>query len=215
MKGLLIKDLQLIKKQKQFFGLCAVISIIFTLYYDNTIFIIGYMTTMLSLISISTISYDQHGNGMSFLMTLPASRSDYVKEKYLLMLLTTGASLAVSILLILIRFFLKYLPFEEGQLSGALLTSVLCAVLMHSVMIPLHLKFEAEKSRLAIIVGMGVVYVIAFAGVSLIKHFHIDVDAILQKADPVLASVLLFVILAGFMALSFLISLRVIKRKDF
>lgn len=215
MKGLLIKDLQLIKNQKLFLGLSAVISIIFILYYDNTIFITGYMAAMLSLASISTITYDQHANGMSFLMTLPASRSDYAKEKYLLMLLTTGVSLIISLLLVSIKIFLNYFPLEEDQLSGALLTSVLCAVLVHSVMIPLHLKFEAEKSRLAIIVGMGAVYAVVFASVSLIRHFHIDVDALLQKANPVSTGIFLCIILAGLIAISFLFSLRIMKKKDF
>ncbi len=215
MKGLLIKDLQLIKNQKLFLGLSAVISIIFILYYDNTIFITGYMAAMLSLASISTITYDQHANGMSFLMTLPASRSDYAKEKYLLMLLTTGVSLIISLLLVSIKIFLNYFPLEEDQLSGALLTSVLCAVLVHSVMIPLHLKFEAEKSRLAIIVGMGAVYAVVFASVSLTRHFHIDVDALLQKANPVSTGIFLCIILAGLIAISFLFSLRIMKKKDF
>lgn len=215
MKGLLIKDLQLIKNQKQFLGLTAVISIIFTLYYDNMLFTITYMTAMLSLASISTISYDQHANGMSFLMTLPASRSDYAKEKYLLMLLVMGVSLVISLLLVSVKFFLHDLPLEEDQLSGALLGSILCTILIHSIMIPLNLKFEAEKSRLAMFVVMGVVYAIAFASLSLLRYFHIDVDALLQKAAPVSAGIILFVILAGLLVISFLLSLRIMKRKDF
>lgn len=215
MKGLLIKDLQLIKNQKQFLGVSVVMTIVFILYYDNTIFITGYMAAMLSLASISTISYDQHANGMSFLMTLPASRSDYAKEKYLLMLLTTGASLIISLLLVSVKLFLNYLPLEKDQLSGALLTSVLCTILVHSVMIPINLKFEAEKNRLATIVIMGIAYAIAFASISLIKHFHIDVDALLRKASPVSIGIILFVILAGLTAISFLLSLRIMKTKDF
>ncbi len=215
MKGLLIKDLQLLKKQKQFLGLAAIISVAFTFYYDNTIFIAGYMAAMLSMASISTITSDQHANGMSFLMTLPVSRSDYAKEKYLLMLLITGVSLIASLLLVVIRFFLDYLPFESDRLSGSLLTSLLCSILVHSIMIPLNLKFEAEKSRIAIMIVMGAAYGIAFVSISLIKHSSIDVDALLQKADPMSAGIILIMLLAGLLGISFMISLRIMKRKDF
>lgn len=215
MKGLLIKDLQLIKSQKQFFGAIVIISLFFTIYYENTVFIAGYMAVMLSMISVSTIAFDQNANGMSFLMTLPPSRSDYAKEKYLLMLLSTGASLAVSLLLLSIRFFMDKLPAGEGQLSGVLLTSILCTVLVQSVMIPLNLEFEGERSRIVFMVIMGAVYVIAFVSLSLIKRFHIDIDAMLQKADPVFLLIILFIILSAAAVISFLLSLRIMKKKEF
>lgn len=215
MKGLLIKDLQLIKSQKQFLGAVAAISAIFIFYYGNIIFIAGYMAAMLSMVSVSTISYDQHENGMGFLMTLPPSRSDYVKEKYLLMLLVTGVSLAVSLLFTGIIVLMNKFTQGEDQVSGAIMASIVCAVLVQSLMIPLNLKYESEKSRVAVMVLMGAVYGIVFVGVSLFKRFHIDPDALLQKADPVSLLIILAVILSAMVVISFLISLRIIKKKEF
>ena len=46
-------------------------------------FIIGYTGMLMGILAIGTISYDSNENGMAFLMCLPISRKDYVKEKFI------------------------------------------------------------------------------------------------------------------------------------
>lgn len=47
-------------------------------------FATGYILMVLAILSLSTISYDEANHGLKTLFTLPISKSDYVKEKYLI-----------------------------------------------------------------------------------------------------------------------------------
>ena len=73
MRGFLQKDIELLKQNRSFLGLVAVM-VIFFVSVKNDAFIIIYLGMMGGFLSISTISYDEADRGMGFLMTLPAAR---------------------------------------------------------------------------------------------------------------------------------------------
>lgn len=58
MKGLLIKDYKLILNQKNFFCLMIALSVGMLLFSDDVIFPLGFLIFVISLFTISTISYD-------------------------------------------------------------------------------------------------------------------------------------------------------------
>jgi len=220
MKGLLIKDLQLLKKQKILFAFAAFFSFVFMFYrFNNMMFIVGYVTSLFSFMSATTIVYDQHSNGMSFLLTLPVSRSSYTKEKYLLMLFIMAGSLAVSLLLFLAGVCIKHIPFDLDLLLQVLLSSALWSALVHALLIPIQLKFEAEKSRLVYIVIIGFVYAVIFGIRALATYFDIDVPALFRSlishAGTTVLAMLLCLAMAGILGISFLVSLHIMKKKEY
>ena len=83
MKGLLIKDLKLMKVQKNFFFMIFAVGIGMAVFTDNISFIIGYISVVSAMFTLSSISYDEFDNGSAFLFSLPISRKDYVMEKYM------------------------------------------------------------------------------------------------------------------------------------
>lgn len=99
MKGLLIKDYKLLMLQKKTFLLMLLIAICMNFaMQDNPGFIIGYLTFFAALMANTTLSYDEYGNGIIFLLTLPVTRKTYVRSKYvgnLLLLLTFWLASAV------------------------------------------------------------------------------------------------------------------------
>ena len=81
MKGLLIKDYKLLMLQKKTFLLMLLIAICMNFaMQDNPGFIIGYLTFFAALMANTTLSYDEYGNGIIFLLTLPVTRKTYVKQ---------------------------------------------------------------------------------------------------------------------------------------
>ena len=88
MKGLLIKDIKLMKNQKTFFVAMIFVGIMFLITQETPYFVIAYITTMFSMFTITTLTYDEFENGAAFLFTLPFGRRDYVKEKYLYGMIT-------------------------------------------------------------------------------------------------------------------------------
>ena len=67
MKGLLVKDLLLLKMQKSFIILAFVICAFMAFSDSDSMFPITFLTFVLSLFSVSTISYDEFENGNPFL----------------------------------------------------------------------------------------------------------------------------------------------------
>ena len=81
MKGLFVKDIELMKQQKQFFILVIVMGVILNLAGSgSSSFAAGYFTFVTAIFAITTISYDEFDNGLAFLMTLPVTRKQYVAD---------------------------------------------------------------------------------------------------------------------------------------
>lgn len=92
MKGLLIKDIKLMLKQKNFFLMLIVIAVLMAYAVENASYIIGYLSVVGSLFTLSSISYDEFDNGNAFLFSLPITRKAYVVEKYGFGLILEAAS---------------------------------------------------------------------------------------------------------------------------
>lgn len=218
MKGLLIKDLQLLKSQKYSYLPGLIIGLIFVFFNDNVTFAATYLTIIFSTITYSTINFDQYANGLGYLMTLPVSRGGYVREKYFLYILVTFLSVILAACTTLARDFIKHTSFQGDELTAALLAAFVTSVVMQAVMIPVLLKFGAEKSRIALVVILGFGYLIGFGSFFLIKRLNMDISGIIRQistADLTIVVGCLFVAMATVMGISFLISLRVMKKKEF
>ena len=74
MKGLLIKDLNLMKNMMRVMVAIVVFSVIFSTIGENLFFCMGYVSVFVAVFSVSTISYDEYDNG--FDMTLAPSSVD-------------------------------------------------------------------------------------------------------------------------------------------
>ena len=186
MKGLFLKDLGLVKGQKQFFGVILIMMVLFTTAYTNFAFIIAYITVMVGILTLTTISYDEFENGMGYLFTLPVSRREYVGEKYLFSIVTTLPGLAAvsAFSFVFSRIRKIDFPVEEWVLSVVVSFLVVTAVL--SIVIPLQLKFGADKSRVALMIVWGGGIMAVYLGIKACEAWGID--AILCFMDLTMCS---------------------------
>lgn len=171
---------------------------------------------MVTMFSFSSFSYDEYENGMAFLMALPSGRRNYVKAKYLFgILVITGGWLTGSLirmLTFLIRFsmaeYLEVLPSEPVYLILCL-TYIGCAF-------PALMKYGAEKGRntafvMLAVVCMGV-FVIARSGLA-----EPALTLLGRAADrtPVMLLVSMAAVCILVLAVSYVISVRIMERKEF
>ena len=89
MRGLLEKDLRLLKGQKNFFLIILLITVFLSLNSEDN-FAVTYLTFIAGFLTISSFGYDDNGNCMPFLLTLPVSRTLYVKSPDLLLVERTA-----------------------------------------------------------------------------------------------------------------------------
>ena len=165
MKGMLIKDFRILKYQgKTLFLMLLVVAVLMNLITDvGPTFIVGYITIIFSLFTVTTVSYDEFDNCYLFLMTLPVTRKKYVNEKYLFALLSIIFAWCAGIVLGIILMIVQ--PSGEVDAAdwfGTCLGYIFTAWIFVSVMLPLRLKFDAEKARYANLIMIAAVAIAAF-----------------------------------------------------
>lgn len=217
MKGLFVKDIELMKQQKQFFILVVVMGVILNLAggSGSVSFATGYFTIVTAIFAITTISYDEFDNGLAFLMTLPVTRKQYVAEKYLLGAGLTAVAWGIATITGVIC---KGVAELQGCLSETIIGSLIyipLALLMLAVSLPLVIHFGAEKGRYIAMVMWAIIFAVVYI---LIKTMGLSADA----ADAwlnglnwgmVLAGVVLFTVIV-YMG-SFGIGVRLMEKKEF
>ena len=93
MKGLLIKDFCLLRNQKRLLPIFALLAVWFTVLHTDG-FAFPFLGMMSTILTASTISYDELDRCQTALFTLPFERGTYVAEKYVL-----GAIMLIAVAL--------------------------------------------------------------------------------------------------------------------
>ena len=205
MKGLLIKDFRLMKVQKNFFALIMVIGIGMALFSNNTSYTIGFVSFIFSLFSVSTISYDELDNGNAFVFSLPISRKTYAVEKYCFgLIMGLGAWLAVSVLATAAG-----VARGQGSVKELLITAF---------MVPVMLKFGAERGRIAMVICFAVVYLTIALLAQSAEQWGTDFLPLLDSLPEIGIGAFLVILVAVtvlILLLSVRISIGIIKKKEF
>ena len=215
MKGLLIKDFKLMLMQKNFFIIIIVVACLISISSQDPTFMIGFITFILSLFTVSTISYDEFDNGYPFLLTLPFSRKTYVLEKYVYGLILGAGAWIVSVMICSLMLIVQGKPVTSDMLIGAFVILPMFLVI-ESLMIPVHLRFGGEKGRYALIACVGVLVVIGFVVMKIVEIFHVlPLILAIDALGPVMFMVILLMIGFLVMLVSLKVSLSIMNKKEF
>lgn len=154
MRGLFEKDFRLLSQNRQTLVLFLMMAGFLGLTQNGT-FVLGYLSFTFSILLTSTISYDEMDQGFEFLMTLPVTPKTYVKEKYGFCTVGVIFSVVLSGIIYLI---VKGIHGEQILLGEELLTVLIFVPIVWcviAIMVPIQLKFGAEKGRIAILMVYG------------------------------------------------------------
>lgn len=219
MKGLLIKDMRILLRQKTTFLIIVLLGIFLGTNGGNISFSMGYMMMVSATLTITTISYDYFEKGMSFLFTLPVNKKMYVAEKYILAIFI---SLAVAALGYLLNFFGGFFGAEAAwdEFTVTAAVSMAAALLMIALYIPVYIKCGPEKSRVAILIVIGVIaaagYLIYMAiKVEEVQKVLIPVVGVLENMTAGQFAGIGVAVWAVLMVISFVISLGIMEKKEF
>lgn len=213
MKGLLIKDIQLLLQQRLFIGAIIVLSSIIALTSEEgPEFICGYITILFALQAVGTVSYDEMDNGYLYLFTLPINRKLYVMEKYLFSMAVSLCASILSVLLISVTQADTVVISELLVIAGA---TFLASLLMIGMSLPMNMKYGAEKGRIAIFAFAAVVIVAAVFLEKGQEYLQIDMNELLASMSSAVFEVCAGMTIIVLFFISFLISMRVMEKKQF
>lgn len=178
--------------------------------------ILGYIIYIIPIFALSTIGYDEFDNGNAFLFTLPISRKEYVYEKYGFGLLLGVMAMAVAVFLSVVIAGIKKAPVSGTLMAAPFIFEIMVVLL--AVMMPIQLKFGAEKGRVAMIVVVGSIAALIFGIVKLLKINNSDVLPLFAKLSNFNYGTIVAVttvIAAAVFLLSMKISVAVMNKKEF
>ena len=216
MKGLLIKDLRILMRQKTTFLIIVLLGIFLSTNAGDISFSLGYMMMVSATLAISTLGYDCFENGMSFLLTLPINKKLYVLEKYSLSILVGLAVGGLGILLnVCGAFFGAQAPWNEFMATAAV--SLAAAMLMLAYYIPIYMKYGPEKSRVALLLFVGVCIAVGYLAMKVepVHQFFSQMLEVLEnmKLGQIIGiSVVIWVLV---MMVSIAVSIRILEKKEF
>ncbi|MBO5208531.1 MAG: ABC-2 transporter permease [Lachnospiraceae bacterium] len=220
MKGLLIKDCRLLLQQKNFIILLFLCTIFLFTMAEEPSFIIAYVTLLMVMMFLGTVSYDEFDNGYSFLFTLPISRKEYVLEKYVLCVCASLGAGIVATIACLAGAFVRQNDIEVQTLivGAACILAVSAGIL--AVMLPIILKYGPDKLRTISFVIAGVIVAcgMLLSKLQIPEGSTIDLAGIMKFIETLgTVGIVVIVALIGIAALivSFLISVKIMEKKEF
>ena len=221
MKGFLVKDYCLLAGQKKLF-LLYIFLMIFMSYAMESSFIISYFPMIATLLAFSTITYDSFDNGMAFIMTMPGARKNYANSKYLLSFIIIAASWVAALVLQFATLMIKKEAFDTFDLLGQDMLYVPIFLIISSIIIPVVLKYGAEKGRIIMIIIFGIAAHIILAGTKLSRSGDLNIGFDTKAFISTIESISPFIIAAGLaavaliiMLISMIISNSIMKKKEY
>lgn len=218
MKGLLVKDIRFLWRQKSSLIVFVALGLFFLITGEDPSFGVAYTMMLAGLFSTSSITYDSHENGMAFLLTLPIQKKTYVVGKYIFSLIVIGIMGAVIGLLAFGCDLSGARAIDMSVLAASSLVAIVVGMMLVSLMIPIYVIFGAEKARVAILVIIG----IAVAGYFVITKLFADsmakVAEFLVRMES-LSGLQLALLVAGVMlvivAISMIITIVGLEKKEY
>ena len=216
MRGLLEKDLRLLKGQKNFFLIILVITVFLSLNSSDN-FAVTYLTFIAGFLTISSFGYDDNGNCMPFLMTLPVSRKLYVKSKYLLGLLLTSTGWLLGMIITVVIAMVNKDRLRPEELLFQVIWVLLWMMVMALTLPPLF-KYGAEKGRMAMLAIMLILLAVIFAvsklaaGLGFALAASIDALSGLGTAAIVAGMTVVALVMV---LISYSISAKIVQKKEY
>lgn len=213
MKGLLIKDFCLLRNQKRLLPIFALLAVWFTVLHTDG-FAFPFLGMMSTILTASTISYDELDRCQTALFTLPFERGTYVAEKYVLGAIMLIAAMVLGGVCTAVRQLVAH-DVELRSIGLTLaLTLCVCAVALGTI-IPLRIRFGGDQGRIVLYVVFALVALAVVAVTRLLPKQTADLGGRLlglpQGALIGLLALAAAVICAGGCALG----VRWIKAKEF
>lgn len=207
MKGLLLKDVYMIRKYCKAYLLIAAVFIAVSFVSDDNMFFIFYPCLLCGMIPVNLLGYDERSRWMQYSGTLPYSKTQIVSSKYLIGLFAQASMLIVTAIAQGIHMYMNG-GFRFEDFIVLILMLLIMSTVTSSITLPFVFKLGVEKGRIAYYVMIGVVCAGSVIASSL---FRADLQGKIQSNN--FLAILCFVGI-GIYALSWYLSIVFYKKRE-
>ena len=222
MRGLVTSDFEYLKENvRTFIIVFAIAFICFASTSAGPSFLISYISVLAATMAWNNIGNDDLNNSMAYIFTLPLSRKDYVKEKYLLgtgmILFMWGFAVLVACGVNISGY--RTISWEELALSAAAGLSLALFIII--VQFPIQMKYGSNAGKMALFAivfgAMGIYWI----GSEICDRMRIDLSfvkdsflKVLNLGLPVCLSIIA-VLLLLLVLISCTISIKIMEKKEY
>ncbi len=217
MTGLILKDIINLKKNVKIFAILAVLYGFMAFTTSDANFFSSMFTMLIAILTLSVYSYDELAKWDVYALTMPVSREDIVRGKYIIMLLLTllGALLGTAITTV-IKIIQKDNHFLSGVQSSLIGGAIV--ILFYCIAMPFITKLGVEKARLIFfaiyLIPFGIIY---FVGNAVKSGDIIIPEQLITFAERLAqnAAILGLLVILFALVVSYTISVGVYRKKEF
>ena len=200
-KALLFKDINALKRYARLLLVMAVVCSFLFKDQGSALIVMIYSASLM----LTTMAIDEREHFLRRAISDSGRKKEIVGEKYILLLMLVGIAGVLSVILEYIMALFYHRPLAWDGVAMEILTGFAITSFSGSTTIPLTLKFGSEKARIILLLCYMV------PAVFVIWLFS-SIDITLSLPSIIIAAVL-FSALCNIV--SFLISLRLLAKKDF
>lgn len=213
MRGLMIKDLYCLKQNiKSLIFVLVIWGIVFLPRKHGGMGLISLCMIMGVMQILTLASYDKQAKWDTCALSMPLTRADMVREKYIMTLLILVIPAAISSVLVYITWMI-----QTGGRAGDFIPDIALTLVMSAgiglayaaISIPIFLWLDVEKARYIPIILFAIIFFFSFMLVDSYHSWDIHME------DVILFSIWTLFISAVLFVISYFISIKIYKRKDF
>ena len=214
MKGLILKDLLILKNQMKTLILIIIFFFVMSFANKDFSFVSFLIPFYMVMLIISTFSYDEFNHWDTYCNTLPYNKKDIVKAKYLLFILGILLALITGIIFSFITIYIdKNITLEEslftliGEIGGISITL--------SLFIPFLYKFGSQKGRTMLMTVVFGVSLLLGIGIKLLNINLNNLFNVFNNLNIVVIIGGILLIIVGIIYLSYKVSTKIYMNKEF
>lgn len=207
MKGLILKDLYMMKKYCKSYLLITFVFVAVSFASSENLFLVFYPCLLCGMIPVNLLGYDERSKWLQYSETMPYTKGQIVSCKYLIglgtqvaVLLVTGASQAIKMSI--------NGTFILGDYLVLVMLLLIMSLLASSVTLPFMFKLGVEKGRMAYYIMIGIVCAGSIISSNLLSESSAS-EIKLNAALPTICFVGL-----GLYVLSWLLSIIFYKKRE-
>lgn len=207
MKGLLLKDLYMMKKHLRAWVMMMVAFIVVACVDPEVTFFVFYPCMLSGMVPVSLLGYDERGKWDVYAGTLPCSKAQQVSAKYLIGLMVHGTVLLLTAIGQGISMTVLH-TFQWSEYLALLAMLVILGLVSVSMTMPFMFKLGVEKGRMAYYVMVGLI-----CGASALLP-NVLGPKLAEQVSFNLALAAAVLIVIGLYALSWFLSIRFYEKRE-
>ena len=177
-----------------------------------------YITVTMAIYVANMLAYDEMDHGFQYLFSLPVTKKDYVREKYIFSFIMTACGWCIGVICAGITVLIKPEEVFDPETLAMELITIFVFQAIAGITIAIRLRFEGEKGRLVLPIAILIVFAICYA----IGSFVMDNLGLRESILYMIEGIGDFEIAIALIVLSLLVwfvsyiySMRVMKKKEF